>query len=102
MLLAQPDRARRDLHELVFGDVGQRPFQGHAYRRGEKNSVVLAGGTDVGELLALQHVELEIVAAGVLADDHALIDPGAGIDEHRPAVLQVEQRVSHRLAFGIG
>ena len=31
----------------------------------------------------------------VLADDHALVDLDAGIDHHRPAVLEVPQRVGH-------
>ena len=35
----------------------------------------------------------------VLADDHALVDLPAGLDDHRPAVLQVPQRVGHRLAL---
>ena len=44
---------------------------------------ILAGRADVGELLALDDVELEVIAARVLADDHAGIDLGAVLDEHR-------------------
>src|SRR6185503_20447911 len=59
--LAQPDGARRDLHELVVGDVGQSPLQGQPYGRDEKNRVVFVGCADIGELFAFQHIDLEII-----------------------------------------
>jgi hypothetical protein len=46
-------------------------------------------GADVGELLALEHVDDEVVAARMLADDHAGINLPAGLDHHRPAIFQV-------------
>ena len=53
-------------------------------------------------MLAFQHVDLEIVAAGVLADDHAAIDPDAGSDQHRPAILKIPNRIGHGRALAIG
>ena len=70
-------------------------------RRRQQHGVVLAGGADVGELLALQRVDVEVVAAGVLADDHAGIDLLARADEQRAALLQVPQRVGDRLAGSV-
>ncbi len=37
----------------------------------------------------------------MLADDHTGIDARAGIDEHRPTVLQIEERIGNGNAFGI-
>src|SRR5205085_8909081 len=69
-------------------------FQGHDLRRGQPHSLVLGGRADVGQLLALQRVDVEVVAAAVRADDHPLIDLRPGVDEYRPALLEVPQRVS--------
>src|SRR5262249_45582524 len=38
--LAQPDRFRRDLDQLIVVDIGQRLFQRHANRRGQPGPVV--------------------------------------------------------------
>ena len=40
-LLAQPDRLRRHLDQLVVLDIGQRLFQRHADRRGQPHRLVL-------------------------------------------------------------
>ena len=67
-------------------------------RRRQDDVLVGAGGADVGELLRLQRVDAEVVAAGVDADDHALVDVGVVADEQLAALLQAEQRVGDRLA----
>src|SRR5258708_262661 len=100
--LAQTNRLRRDLDQLVLLDVGDRLFEAHLARRREAHSLVLAGGADVGELLALQHVDFEVVAAAMLADHHALVNGHAGIAEHRPALLEVPHRIGDSVAFRIG
>ena len=41
---------------------------------------------------SLVGVDVEVLAAGVLADDHALVDLLARADEERAALLQAEQR----------
>src|SRR5206468_3409911 len=46
----------------------------------------------VRELLLLGRIDVHVLGAAVLAHDHALVDLLAGADEHRPALLQVEQR----------
>ena len=38
----------------------------------------------------------------MFANNHALIDRLLRVDEHHPTVLQVEQRIGHRLTLIIG
>src|SRR5882724_12074246 len=56
-LLAQADRFRRHLDELVVLDIGERLFQRHPDRRRQPHRLVLGRGADVGELLALERSE---------------------------------------------
>ena len=44
-------------------------------------------------MLLLGRVDVHVVGAGVLADDHALVGVVTGGDEHRAALLQVEQGI---------
>ena len=46
-------------------------------------------GAHVGELLLLHDVDVDVLLARVLADDHALVDPIARLDEHLAAILHV-------------
>src|SRR5665809_49221 len=101
MALAKPDRLGRDLDQLVVLDISERALERHAERRGEAHRLVLGSGADIGELLALEHIDLEVVVTGVLADDHAAINLPSGLDHHRPAILKVPQRIGHGVA-GIG
>src|SRR3990167_8825851 len=101
-LLPQADVLRRHLDQLVFLDVGDGLFQGRAARRGQADGFVLAAGADVGQLLGLHRVYVQVVGPGVLADDHALIGLLAAADEHRAAVLEVPQGEGLGLAFGVG
>src|SRR3984957_12073866 len=100
--LAQADRFRRDRDQFIVLDIGQRLFEGHADRRGQPHRFILRGGADVGELLALEDVDLKVVVAGMLANDHALVDLPAGLDHHRTTIFQLEHRISHRLALIVG
>src|ERR1022692_7591 len=63
-LLAQADRLRRHLDQFVVLDIGQGLFQRHADRRGGTDRVVPRGGADIGELLAPEHVDDQVVVAG--------------------------------------
>src|SRR3546814_9823344 len=71
--LAQPDRLRRHLDQLVVLDIRDRLLEGHPQRWRQHDVVVLAGGPEVGELLGLQRVDVEVVALVVLAQDHARV-----------------------------
>src|SRR5690606_5563607 len=68
-LLAQADRLRRDLDQLVVVDELQRLLERELDRRHQALVVVLAGGTEVGQLLAPQRVDGEVVVLAVDADD---------------------------------
>ena len=46
-----------------------------AIRRGQAHGFVFRGRADVGQLFALQHIDVEIIALGMFAHDHAFIDP---------------------------
>ncbi len=59
----------------------------------EADGIVGAGGAHVGELLLADAVDVEIVVAGVLADDHAFVDLDAVAEEEDAAVLDAVQRV---------
>src|SRR5690606_20463876 len=82
-LLAQPNRGRRDLDELVVVDELERLLEGEADRRRQDDVLVRAGRADVRELLALRRIDDEVVVAAVDADDHALVDLRAVADEER-------------------
>ena len=51
---------------------------------------------------SLVGVDVEVVGARVLADDHPLVDLVAGPDEQRAALLQVEQREGGDRAAAVG
>ena len=68
----------------------------------EAERFVGAGGAHVGELLFADGVDVEVVVAGVLADDHALVDLDAVGDEEDAAVLQAVERVGGGGAGAVG
>ena len=59
-----------------------------SHERHQANRFVGGGRTHVGQLLLAHHVHVQIVVAGVLADDHALVDLDARTNEQIAAVLQ--------------
>src|SRR5206468_6049483 len=59
-------------------------------------------GADVREVLLAAGVDVEVLRARVLADDHALVDLLAGSDEERPALLEVHERVGRGGATAVG
>src|SRR6185312_54586 len=97
--LADADGQRRHFHQLVIGNELHRILQRELDRGSQKDGIVLAGGADVGELLGLDRVHDQVVVAAVDADDHSLVELLARADEHAPALLQIEQRVGHRLTL---
>jgi len=59
-------------------------------------------GADVGLLLLLGGVDVHVVRACVLADDHALVDLDARPDEHLAPLLEVVEGVARRHAGLVG
>src|SRR5262249_9467303 len=90
------------LYKFVVFNVGKGPLERDAHGRRQDHVLVLACGTDVGELLALDDVDDEVVVACVLAHDHALIDASLWLDDHRPAALRVEERTGGGPASAMG
>src|SRR3984885_9425701 len=86
-LLAQPDGFRRHFDQFIVLDIGERLFQRHADRRRQPDRLILGMGAGIGQLLALEHIDFEIVVARVLANDHAAIDLPARFDHHWAAVF---------------
>src|SRR6478752_566246 len=91
--LADADRLGRHLDALVLAAELEALLEAELARRDDLLEVVRGGGAHVGELLLLGDVDVHVVGAGVLADDHALVDLGGRVDEERAALLEVDHRV---------
>ncbi len=100
--LAQADRGRDHLHELVLLDELERLLEVELAVRCEPDRLVGRRGPHVRELLLLRDVHVHVVGPGVLAHDHPLVDGGPGPDEQLAAVLHVRERVGRRVAAAIG
>ena len=68
----------------------------------EPDRLVGGGRAHVGLLLLLRHVDVQVVGAGVLADDHPLVDLGPRADEDLAPLLQVVDRVRGGPAHPVG
>src|SRR5690606_26498535 len=101
-LLAQADLLRRDLDQLVVVDELQRLLQRQLHRRDQSLVVVLTGGPEVGQLLAAQRVDGQVVVLAVDADDLALVDFLARLDEQPAALLHRHLRVRRRRTGAVG
>src|SRR5258708_14231481 len=66
--LAQADRLRGDLGELVLADELHRVLERERDRRGGGGGLVLAGGAGLGELLGLDRVSPHVLFARLAAD----------------------------------
>ena len=75
---------RSDFDVLVGLDVLQRVFEAEHDGRGERDFLVGAGGTHVGELFRLGYVDNKVVVLGMFSDDLSGIYFLAGRDE-KPA-----------------
>src|SRR5271157_3027148 len=99
-LFAQPDLAWGDLDELVGLDVLEGDLERQQPRGLEQDVLIGARRPHVGQLLFLAWIDDHVTAAGVLTDDHALVDVVSRLYEHGPALLQVVERKAHGLASG--
>src|SRR5438477_11523810 len=67
LALAQPDRVRRHLDELVLVDPLEAVLEVHRLVGDEADRFVVAGGAHVGELLLAADVHVEVDVARVFA-----------------------------------
>src|SRR3546814_4664742 len=86
---------------LVVVDIGDRLFERHAARRRQADRVVLARRAEVGELLRLNRVDLEVLGLRILADDHPFIKRLAGRNEEDAALFQGAERIGDRFARAV-
>src|SRR5471032_2770421 len=96
--LAQTDRFRGDFHQFVVFDKFHCVFQGHLDRRYQAHCFVGTRRTHVGQLLALDRVDHQIVVARVDTDDHAFVHWVIVRHEHTAAVLQFPDSVGNSSA----
>src|SRR5882762_1061608 len=89
---AEADGFGRDFHEFVVGDEFDGLLQAQFLMRDEANGFVGAGRAHVGLLLFLGNVDVHILLAGILAEDHAFIDLDGRADEELAALLNIPQR----------
>ncbi len=75
----------------------KRRLDGHLARRNQAQRIIRTGCTHVRQLLLLADVYSHVLAARVLADDHAFVYHRAGADEQRAALLRVEQTIANCL-----
>ena len=96
--LADAQRVRRDLQQLVVSEEFEALLQAHLLGRDQTQRVVRAGGTHIGQLLLLADVDGDILLLGADAHDHALVHRHARADEQLTALLRVEEAVGDALA----
>src|SRR5215210_2933859 len=92
-LLAQANGLRCDLDELVLTNIFEGLLERQLAQGREVEGVVGAGGADVGELLVLANVDVEVVLTAVLANDHADVDFGRRSDKEAAALLELPDGV---------
>ena len=71
--LAHTDALRGDLKQFIVGDELECRLDGHLTRRNQAQRIIRTGCTHVGQLLLLADVYSHVLAARVLADDHAFV-----------------------------
>src|ERR1019366_2413812 len=98
---AQAQAFRRDLHKFVGRDVLDRALKRHLRCRREADADAFALGAEVRELLFAHGIDRDVLVAGILADDHALVNLLARANEELAALLAHHQRIGGGLA-GLG
>ena len=83
------------LEELVFLDVLQGLFDGHAPGRLQDDVLVGTGRPDVGEPLRAAGVDRDIVFLAVLAHDHPLVNLVPRLDEHGTSIAEADGGGDH-------
>src|ERR1700674_839582 len=101
-LLAQSQRFRRDLDELIVGNKFNRLLKIEIAVRHEADRLIRSRSPHVGQLLLADNVDVEIRVLCVLADNHAFVNGDARAREKRTALLQIVESVRSRNSVPIG
>jgi len=99
---SQADTPGGHFDQFIVADKGDGFFQCHGQDRGQGDGFVLVGGPHVAQLFGLAGIDVQVVAAAVLADDHAFIDDVAGADKQTASGFQVEQGKGNGTAGAVG
>src|SRR3989338_3171031 len=100
-LLPQTDRLRRHLYQFIVADQLDSVFQSHLQMGCDQDIFVAAGGPDIGQFLLFADIDVEVVVARVLADDHAFVYADSRSDEESPPLLEMEDSVGGRHALAV-
>ena len=73
-------------------------FQTHLARRHQAQGVIRAGSAHIGQLLALAHINNDVLGLGGHTHHHAFINGHAGSDEQAATFLCIEQAVGNGFA----
>src|SRR5260370_37568757 len=87
--LAQANRFRRDFHELVVGNKFKGLFETQFAVRNQTNSLVRAGRAHIGLLLFFRDVDVHVLFARILSDDHAFVHFDGRPDEQFAPLLDI-------------
>ena len=101
-LFAHAEALGSHFDELVIGDELDGLLEGEDLEGDEAESVVRTGSAHVGELLFANGVDVEVVVARVLADEHAFVDFDSVADEEDAAFLYAVKRVGGGDALAVG
>lgn len=96
--LADPQRLRGHLEQLVRGQKLKARLKAQMAHRHQPQRVVTARGAGVGQVLGLADIHRDVLAGGGVAHHHALVHLFARLDQEGTAALRVKQAVGHRLA----
>ena len=95
---AHPHMVRSDFHKFILLDILQRFLKGEFDCRRENDLFVTTRCPDVGELLGLADIDIEIPFPGMLADNLASVNLLARLYEEPAAIEKLIHRVSNCFA----
>src|SRR2546423_7376401 len=100
--LSQAKDVRGDFDGLVVADELERLLERQSTRRDQAHEDVSGSGAHVREFLRFGGIDVEVVVASVLPDDHPLVQLVPGFDEERSALLQSGDREAGRAPLPVG
>src|SRR5699024_10559625 len=99
--LTHANHVRRDLDALVVATEFHGLFEAHLVGLRQGHGRVRGRGTHVRQLLFLGDVDVHVLVADVRADDDALVDLSARLDEELTAVGEIDQRIGGDLTGAV-